>query len=79
MGCYLPIKRKEPFDQEKRLLLLGLDNAGKTSLLYRLCDNKFEATTPTIGLNVESCILQRTKLTIWDVGGKSRSMWRHYF
>ena len=37
MGCYLPLKRKESYDSEKRLLLLGLDNAGKTSILYRLC------------------------------------------
>ena len=59
MGCYLPLKRKESYDSEKRLLLLGLDNAGKTSILYRLCEDKFEPseTTPTVGLNVETTII----------------------
>ncbi len=81
MGCYLPLKRREPFDLEKRLLLLGLDNAGKTSVLYRLCENKYDekTSTPTVGLNVETAIINRIKLTLWDVGGKARSMWKHYF
>ena len=39
--------------EEKRLLLLGLDNAGKTSLMFRMKDNEFEESVPTVGLNME--------------------------
>ena len=42
---------EEKFD--KRILLLGLDNAGKTSLLFHVRDNQFKETVPTVGLNIE--------------------------
>lgn len=51
--------------QEKRLLLLGLDAAGKTSLLYKLHLNEFVDTIPTIGFNVESVEYNRMMMTIW--------------
>ena len=54
---------------EKRLLLLGLDNAGKTSLLFQMRDNLFKETVPTIGLNIETITHKRYSLTFWDVGG----------
>ena len=38
---------------EKRILLLGLDNAGKTSILFQIRDNQFKDTVPTVGLNIE--------------------------
>ena len=75
-----------------RVLLLGLDNAGKTTTLYRLKVESSILTVPTVGFNVESFILdKRYKLTIWvteyllitmkDVGGqnKLRPLWRHYY
>eukprot|EP00903_Cladosiphon_okamuranus_P013373 g12463.t1 len=67
--------------QEKRLLLLGLDAAGKTSLLYKLHLNEFVNTIPTIGFNVESVEYNRMMMTIWDIGGQSklRPLWRHYY
>ncbi|CAN0474714.1 unnamed protein product [Ectocarpus sp. 12 AP-2014] len=67
--------------QEKRLLLLGLDAAGKTSLLYRLHLNEVVTTIPTIGFNVERVEYNRMMMTIWDIGGqtKLRPLWHHYF
>eukprot|EP00752_Nemacystus_decipiens_P009776 g8731.t1 len=67
--------------QEKRLLLLGLDAAGKTSLLYKLHLNEVVDTMPTIGFNVETVEYKRMNMTIWDVGGqvKLRRLWRHYY
>ncbi|CAM9356501.1 unnamed protein product [Scytosiphon promiscuus] len=67
--------------KEKRLLLLGLDAAGKTSLLYKLHLNEVVTTIPTIGFNVERVEYNRMMMTIWDIGGqtKLRPLWRHYF
>lgn len=59
--------------------MLGLDNAGKTTLMYRLKDNQFSETVPTVGLNMESASYKNFCLTVWDVGGKARNMWKHYF
>ncbi|XP_068427640.1 ADP-ribosylation factor-like protein 14 [Clinocottus analis] len=61
---------------EVQVLLLGLDNAGKSTLLYKLKLNACVGTVPTIGFNVE--MLEGKKngkniaLTVWDVGGQGR-------
>ena len=64
---------------EKRVLLLGLDNAGKTSILFQLRDKEFKETVPTVGLNIEHIIYKRHSLTMWDVGGQATKLWKHYF
>lgn len=61
--------------------MLGLDAAGKTTILYQLKLNSIVNTIPTIGFNVESVEYKNLNLTIWDVGGqeKIRQLWRHYY
>jgi small GTP-binding protein len=63
-----------------RLLLLGLDSAGKTTLLYHMI-RKDEKTEPTLGFNVETATIKGQDYTIWDVSGqdKLRPYWRHYY
>ncbi|XP_075702702.1 uncharacterized protein LOC142666514 [Rhinoderma darwinii] len=65
-----------------RILLLGLDAAGKTTLLYKLKLNETVTTIPTIGFNVETVEpIRNVTFTVWDVGGqtKIRALWKHYF
>ncbi|XP_037038799.1 uncharacterized protein LOC119076212 [Bradysia coprophila] len=66
---------------EYRVLILGFDASGKTSILYKFKLNKFLQTIPTIGFNVETIKHNNSSLTIWDVGGcdKIRPLLRHYF
>lgn len=55
---------------EKRVLLLGLDNAGKTSIMFQMRDKVFKGdTVPTVGLNIELIKYHGFELTLWDVGG----------
>lgn len=69
---------------EVRVLLLGLDNAGKSTLLYKLKFNSCVNTVPTIGFNVEMIEAKRSKrniaLTVWDVGGQGqmRQYWKSF-
>jgi small GTP-binding protein len=67
--------------REARALILGLDAAGKTTILYKLKLGVFVSTIPTIGFNVETVETRKMKFTIWDVGGidRIRPLWRHYF
>ena len=67
--------------QEMRILLLGLDNAGKTTLLKQLASEEVLMVTPTIGFNVKSVQSQGFKLNVWDIGGQReiRPYWRNYF
>lgn len=65
-----------------KILFLGLDGAGKTSILYRLKCNEAVPATPTIGFNVETIrIARNVSFTIWDVRGDSKisPLWKHYF
>lgn len=70
------------YGMDARILLVGLDAAGKTTLLYKLKLNETVTTIPTVGFNVET--LQPVKnitFTMWDVGGQDRirTLWRHYY
>ncbi len=68
-------------NQEMRLLMLGLDAAGKTTLLYKFKLGEVVSTLPTIGFNVETVAYRNINFTVWDVGGqdKIRPLWRHYY
>merc|ERR1711879_1007641 len=67
--------------QEMRILMVGLDAAGKTTILYKLKLGEVITTIPTIGFNVETVEFKQISLTAWDVGGrdKIRPLWRHYY
>ncbi|CAN1269148.1 ADP-ribosylation factor [Linum perenne] len=76
---------------EMRVVMLGLDAAGKTTILYKLHIGEVLSTVPTIGkcvemrsdagFNVEKVQYKNVMFTVWDVGGqeKLRPLWRHYF
>ncbi|CAI7829459.1 unnamed protein product [Closterium sp. NIES-54] len=68
-------------NREMRVLMLGLDAAGKTTILYKLHIGEILSTVPTIGFNVEKVQYKNVQFTVWDVGGqeKLRPMWRNYF
>jgi small GTP-binding protein len=68
-------------NQEMRILMLGLDAAGKTTILYRLKLGEVLTTIPTVGFNVETVEYKNISFTVWDVGGqdKIRKLWRYYY
>uniref|UniRef100_A0A0X3NUR5 ADP-ribosylation factor n=1 Tax=Schistocephalus solidus TaxID=70667 RepID=A0A0X3NUR5_SCHSO len=67
--------------KEMRILMVGLDAAGKTTILYKLKLGEIVTTIPTIGFNVETVEYKNVNFTVWDVGGQDRirPLWRHYF
>merc|ERR1719382_835229 len=69
------------FDNQKRVLMLGLDAAGKTTIVYKMQLGEVVHTIPTIGFNVETIQYKKVNFTLWDVGGqtKIRPLWRHYY
>lgn len=72
---------------EFRCLIVGLDAAGKTTILYRMKQNPNNnqeeeiRTIPTIGFNVESIYIAGIEFVAWDSGGrdKLRPLLRHYY
>ena len=65
------------FDREQRVLMLGLDAAGKTTVLYKLKLGENITTIPTIGFNVETLHYKNLDMTIWDVGGQHKAHTQH--
>ena len=82
MGSYFSSLIDKIFPKTpSRILMVGLDNAGKTTILYKLKLGEVLTTLPTIGFNVETVEYKNISFTVWDVGGqtKLRSLWHHYF
>lgn len=75
------ISSKQFKAKQAQVIMLGLDSAGKSTLLYKLKFNDVFVTLPTIGFNVEMIETgENITLTIWDVGGqhKMRTAWSDY-
>merc|ERR1711982_40159 len=67
--------------REMRILMVGLDAAGKTTILYKLKLGEVVNTIPTIGFNVETVEYKNISFNVWDIGGqdKIRKLWRYYY
>eukprot|EP01083_Nonionella_stella_P268026 905711_1 len=72
------IKRKE---KEMRILMLGLDNAGKTTVVKKFNGEDISKVAPTLGFTIKTLEYDKYKLNIWDVGGQEtiRSYWKNYY
>merc|ERR1711936_1365357 len=81
MGLLTILKKMKQKEKEVRLLMLGLDNAGKTTILKKFNGEDIDTISPTLGFNIKTLEHRGFKLNIWDVGGQKslRSYWRNYF
>ena len=68
-------------EKEARILVLGLDNAGKTTILKALSDEDTENIAPTQGFNIKALSKEGFKLNVWDIGGQKaiRAYWPNYY
>lgn len=64
-----------------RILILGLDNAGKTTVVKKLCGEPIDTIEPTLGFQIQTLTYKNYQLNLWDVGGQKsiRAYWRNYF
>ena len=67
--------------REYKLIIVGLDNAGKTTALYKLHLGEVVRTSPTIGSNVETVKHKNVSFEVWDLGGQTtlRQTWSSYY
>ena len=66
------------FTKERRIIMIGLDSVGKTSILYRLLLGENIKSIPTAGFNFETVKYNNINFNIWDISGL-RTLWNHYF
>lgn len=81
MGLLSIIRKQKLKDRQIRVLVLGLDNAGKTTVVKALLDQDTSSISPTMGFTIHSLDLRGHMLDIWDVGGQKslRPFWQNYF
>lgn len=81
MGLLNLLRKLKKTDKEARVLVLGLDNAGKTTILKKLSDEDISHIMPTQGFNIKSLEASGFKLNVWDIGGQKtiRPYWRNYY
>lgn len=81
MGLLSIIKKTKRKEREMRILMLGLDNAGKTTCVKKFCGKDTSTISPTLGFQITAFTFRGCTLNVWDVGGQQslRSYWRNYF
>lgn len=81
MGLLGLLRKLKRSDNEARVLVLGLDNAGKTTILRKLSSEDIDNIMPTQGFNIKSIQSEGFKLNVWDIGGQKsiRPYWRNYY
>lgn len=81
MGLLNLLRTLKRDDKEARILVLGLDNSGKTTILKALSEEDISTIMPTQGFNIKSLTQDGFKLNVWDIGGQKaiRPYWKNYY
>jgi len=87
MGLLSIIRKLREEEREMRVLILGLDGAGKTTIVKKIMGRDVNVIEPTLGFNIETIPIelegdsQPYQVNVWDVGGQKsiRTFWKNYF
>ncbi|RCN32384.1 ADP-ribosylation factor family protein [Ancylostoma caninum] len=81
MGLLTILRKQREREREIRVLILGLDNAGKTTITKKFLGEDLSTVEPTLGFNIKTVDFHGFTINFWDVGGQKslRSYWRNYF
>ncbi|GAA6060281.1 hypothetical protein JCM10212_003981 [Sporobolomyces blumeae] len=81
MGLLTIIRKTRLKEKQVRVLMLGLDNAGKTTICKAILGEDVDEVSPTLGFNIRTIIHNGFTLNVWDIGGQTslRPYWRNYF
>lgn len=81
MGLMTILRKVREKEREMRILILGLDNAGKTTIVKHLKGEDVHSVSPTLGFDINTLEFGNYRLNLWDVGGQQtiRAYWRNYF
>ncbi|GAB68166.1 ADP-ribosylation-like factor [Plasmodium cynomolgi strain B] len=75
------LKKIKEKQKNIRIIILGLDNAGKTTIVKRLLGEDIYKVSPTFGFTIETLQFDKHLINIWDIGGQKsiRHFWKNYY
>ena len=81
MGLLHFLRKLKLKEKEMRILFLGIDNAGKSSVIKSFLGESIDNLSPTLGFEIKTIECDGYRLSCWDVGGQStiRAYWKNYF
>lgn len=81
MGLLTVIRKQKAKDREIRVLTLGLDNSGKTTVIKQMLGQDINTISPTMGFQIDSLPYGDYIINLWDIGGQTtiRNFWGNYF
>lgn len=83
MGYYMSklwdLTGMAPNETEVKIVVAGLPNSGKTTLLYKLTLGEVIVTEPTVGSNCETLLHNGIRMQVWDLGGHLSKAWDAYY
>lgn len=81
MGLLSILRKVKQKEKEMRILMVGLDNAGKTTIVKKINGEDVSTISPTLGFNIKTMEFNGYQLNIWDIGGQKtlRPYWRNYY
>ncbi|KAI5967081.1 hypothetical protein KGF57_000510 [Candida theae] len=81
MGLLTIIRNQKRKDKEIRMLVLGLDNSGKTTIVKNMFQEDVDGISPTMGFQIQSLSYRDYTINMWDIGGQTslRAFWSNYF
>lgn len=81
MGLLSIIRKQKLKDREVRILVLGLDNCGKSTIVHKMLGLDTASVTPTMGFQIHQLQYNDRNLRFWDIGGQNslRSFWSNYY
>ena len=81
MGLLKILRKIKLKEHQVRLLTLGLDNSGKTTIIKSILGQDPTSTSPTLGFTINTLKYGNNTINFWDIGGQTtiRSYWRNYF
>lgn len=81
MGLLSVIRKQKLKENELRVLVLGLDNAGKSTITKKLKNEDVNSVAPTLGFQINTIHYHDFNINLWDIGGQAsiRSFWGNYY
>lgn len=81
MGQQKIIRKHKEKEKEMRVLILGLDNAGKTTIVKKFKGSDTSTISPTLGFNIDTLEFGDINQNVWDIGGQMslRAYWKNYY